>query len=86
MFAKTTLALACALAIGTATAASAQYRGYGYSEPVYSSGMEGQGYRYQTAAPEYGYRSDPAETYYTEGPSYGFWQDRRLINRHTGEQ
>jgi hypothetical protein len=85
MFAKTTFALACLLVIGTATAASAQSRGYGYSEPIYSSGMEGQGYRYRSA-PDYGYRYEPAENYYSDAPSYGYWQNPRLINRHTGEQ
>jgi len=78
MFMKSTLALACGLAVVTATAASAQYRGYGYSEPMYGSRMEARDYRYRSASPEYGY--------YVEAPQYGYWQGQRLINRNVGEQ
>jgi len=78
MFMKSTLALACGLAVVTATAASAQYRGYGYSEPMYGSRMDARDYRYRSASPEYGY--------YVEAPQYGYWQGQRLINRNVGEQ
>jgi hypothetical protein len=86
MFPKITLALACALVIGTASAASAQYRSYGYSEPTYGYGMEGPAFRYRHASPEYRYRVEPMDQgYYVDAPDYGYWQNRQLINRHTGE-
>ena len=87
MFMKSTLALACGLAVVTATAASAQYRGYGYSEPMYGSRMDARDYRYRSASPEYGYRGEqPEYGYYVEAPQYGYWQGQRLINRNVGEQ
>ena len=85
MFPKITLALACVLAIGTATAASAQYRSYGYSQP-YGYYTNDSGYRYLSAYPEYRYQAEPIEQgYYIEAPSYGYRQNRQLINRQTGE-
>jgi len=63
-----------------------QKRSYGYSEPTYGYSMERPDRRYRTASPEYRYRAEPVEQGdYIEAPSYGYWQDRRHINRQTGE-
>jgi hypothetical protein len=41
----------------------------------------------RSAYPEYRYQAEPVDQdYYVEVPSYGYWQNRQLINRHTGEQ